>query len=138
MTICPQSDRGIKEDIPVAFYVQDERYAAGAGMRWSGAPPLFHRDHKQKHPLQAHQGYAAGAGMRWSGAPPLFHRDHKQKHPLQAHQGYAAGAGMRTAAGTQEVESRRSSCRGAACTSFALHAKGLNDRLPNRNQSYCV
>ena len=30
---------------------------------------------------------------------------------------YAAGAGMRTTAGMQEVEPRRSSCRGAACVS---------------------
>jgi len=32
---------------------------------------------------------------------------------------YAAGAGMRTTAGMQEVEQRRSSCRGAARVSFA-------------------
>ena len=32
---------------------------------------------------------------------------------------YAAGAGMRTTAGMQEVEPRRSSCRGAARVSFA-------------------
>ena len=30
------------------------------------------------------------------------------------HERYAAGAGMRTTAGMQEVEQRRSSCRGAA------------------------
>ena len=32
---------------------------------------------------------------------------------------YAAGAGMRTTAGMQEVEPRRSSCRGAACVRSA-------------------
>ena len=36
---------------------------------------------------------------------------------------YAAGAGMRTTAGMQEVEQRRSSCRGAACVSFAQGLK---------------
>ena len=32
---------------------------------------------------------------------------------------YTAGAGMRTTAGMQEVEQRRSSCRGAVRVSFA-------------------
>ena len=39
---------------------------------------------------------------------------------------YAAGAGMRTTAGMQEVEQRRSSCRGA--TSLSMARNSINMR----------
>jgi len=43
----------------VFFYVQDERYAAGAGMRRSGF--------SQIRTISMDERYAAGAGMRRSG-----------------------------------------------------------------------
>ena len=59
--------------------------------------------------------YAAGAGMRRSGAC--------QSRAAHEDERYAAGAGMRTTAGKQEVEQRRSSCRGAARVNLALHMR---------------
>ena len=52
--------RDITEDIPTRFYVQDERYAAGAGMRRSGVC--------QSRTTFNYERYTAGAGMRRSGA----------------------------------------------------------------------
>ena len=63
---------------------------------------------------------AAGAWMRRSGV-----RHFKYAQQTLSDERYAAGAWMRTTAGMQEVEQRRSSCRGAASLRLALYRWSL-------------